>query len=107
MNRSYGLRYIPLLDGEWDNTKEYEHLVVVTYKGDSYTSKKPVPIGIDINNTEYWLLTGSFNAQVEHYRHDVMNVINNVANNNGVNVKLFGAIGDGKNNDTKKRNTYT
>ena len=65
-----GARYVPLFDdpAEWDNTKTYEPLTIVLHKGNSYTSRQYVPTGIDINNNEYWALTGNYNAQVEAYR---------------------------------------
>lgn len=67
-NTYIGARYVPIFDGQWDNTKKYEPLVVVEYQGNSYTSKTYVPIGVDINNTDYWASTGNYNAQVEAYR---------------------------------------
>lgn len=67
-----GARYVPLFDGEWDNTKVYEPLTIVQYQGNSYTSVQAVPQGIDINNTNYWAATGNYNAQVEAYRREVM-----------------------------------
>lgn len=65
-----GARYVPKIVGEWDSTKEtaYEPLIIVTYQGNSYTSRQYVPAGIDINNTEYWVLTGNFNGQIESFR---------------------------------------
>ena len=66
-----GARYIPLFCGEWDNTKAYESLSVVTYQGDSYTSMKAVPVGVDISNESYWLVSGIYNAQIEQYRNEV------------------------------------
>ena len=66
-----GHRYVPLLVGEWDKSIQYEGLSIVTYKGASYTSKKRTPPGIDIENEEYWVLTGNYNAQIEYYRKDV------------------------------------
>lgn len=75
-----GHRYVPLIDGEWDKNKSYEGLTVVTYQGASYTSKKHVPAGIDINNKEYWSLTGNYNAQIESYRRDVRDMEDNVNN---------------------------
>src|SRR5699024_235388 len=35
------------------------------------TSKKRVPVGIDIKNEEYWVVTGNYNAQIEEYRKEV------------------------------------
>src|SRR5690625_944635 len=69
-----GHRYVPKIMDEWDINKSYEGLSVVTYQGGSYTSKKNVPKGIDINNTEYWVLTGNYNAQIENYRREVADV---------------------------------
>lgn len=54
-----GFRYIPLFCGEWDNSKGYEALSVVTHNGGGYTSNKPVPAGIEpgADNGEYWAYT--------------------------------------------------
>ena len=64
-----GARYVPKFADpiEWDNTRGYEALVIVTHLNTSYTSKKPVPVGIEINNSEYWVATGNYNAQVAQY----------------------------------------
>lgn len=66
-----GHRYVPKIVGEWDKNQSYEGLTIVTYQGASFTSKKRVPAGIDINDNEYWVSTGNYNAQVEHYRQEV------------------------------------
>lgn len=68
-----GARYVPKFADpiEWDPERGYESLTIVTYKGESYTSKCPVPPGIDIKNTRYWALTGAYNAQVEEYKNQV------------------------------------
>lgn len=75
-----GHRYVPKVMGEWDKEISYEGLSIVTYQGASYTSKKHVPIGIDINNKEYWSLTGNYNAQVEGYRKEVADVKEDIKN---------------------------
>ena len=64
MARYIGARYVPIMAGDWDSTREYEALSVVQYQGDSYTSKMYVPVGVDILNTQYWVKTGTFNQQV-------------------------------------------
>lgn len=68
-----GARYVPMFadPAEWDITRKYEPLTVVLYQGNSYTSRQAVPVGIDINNTDFWLETGNYNAQVEAYREEV------------------------------------
>ena len=70
-NTYIGARYVPIIVGEWDNTREYEPLMIVTYQGNSYTSKTYVPTDIAITNTEYWVCTGDYNAQVAAYRQEV------------------------------------
>lgn len=67
MNRQYiGARYVPKFAEpvEWDSTRSYEALTIVTHNNNSYTSKKNVSKGIDIENTEYWVLTGNYNEQI-------------------------------------------
>lgn len=68
-----GARYVPKFADpiEWDTERGYESLTIVTYKGESYTSKCPVPPGIEIKNERYWALTGAYNAQVEEYKNQV------------------------------------
>lgn len=71
-----GARYVPIVMGDWDNTKEYEPLSIVMYQGDSYTSRQFVPSGIEITNDAYWALTGNYNAQVQQYRNEVIALAN-------------------------------
>lgn len=73
-SRTYvGKRYVPKIMGEWDKSVNYEGLSIVTYEGNSYTSKQRVPVGMDILNEEYWVVTGNYNVQIEAYRTDVKN----------------------------------
>lgn len=68
-----GARYVPLFanPAQWSSEREYEPLTIVLYQGNSFTSMQYVPIGIDINNEEFWAQTGNYNAQVEQYRQEV------------------------------------
>ena len=77
-NRYVGHRYVPKIFGEWDKQNQYEGLSIVTHQGTSYTSKKRVPVGIDILNEEFWVVTGNYNAQVEHYRDEVRKLSDDV-----------------------------
>ena len=75
-----GARYVPKFADpiEWDNTRAYEALEIVTNLGTSYTSKKAVPVGVAISNTEYWVATGNYNSQVEHYVEEVQTLAESV-----------------------------
>ena len=120
-----GHRYVPKLDGEWDNTKIYEPLTIVTYQGNSFTSRQYVPIGAEITNEEFWVSIGNYNAQIEQYRQDVRNLETDITNNFNtfkdetnttltdmsdnllnitnqyfVTVSEMGAVGDGVTDDT-------
>ncbi len=71
-----GARYVPAFytngsgTSEWTANTQYEPLTIVTWNGNSYTSKKPVPANIGSPDTapEYWVSTGIYNQQVEQYR---------------------------------------
>lgn len=68
-----GARYVPIFANptEWNPNQAYEPLTIVTYLQSSYTSRKQTSPGIAPTNTEYWALTGNYNAQVEEYRQQV------------------------------------
>lgn len=69
-----GMRYVPVFADppEWSSANSYEPLEIVIHEGNSYTSKTFVPVGIDISDPQYWVLTGNYNAQVEQYRQEVL-----------------------------------
>lgn len=77
-NKYIGARYVPKIMGAWDNKKSYEPLIIVQHGGNSYTSRKSVPIGIEITNEEYWACTGNYNAQIENYRQETVNAVQTV-----------------------------
>lgn len=83
MNRQYiGARYVlkfadPIA---WDKANSYEALTIVTYLNNSYTSKKPVPANTEITDTEYWVVTGNYNAQIEEYRQETEKVKEDINN---------------------------
>ena len=68
-----GARYVPKFADpiEWDGAKTYENLIIVTHNNESYTSRCPVPPGIDITNERYWAKTGAYNAQLEQLKEGV------------------------------------
>lgn len=72
-----GARYVPRFSEplEWQENLTYEPLTIVTRSGNSYTSKKSVPAGIDpFTNSEYWACTGNYSAQIEEYRNKVVEI---------------------------------
>ena len=73
VNEYIGMRYLTKFADpiQWDDTRQYEHLTVVQYQGATYVSKQPVPIGVQITDTNYWLYWADFNAQIEQYRQEV------------------------------------
>ena len=93
IERQYiGARYVPILGGAWDRNKSYEALTIVQANNNSYTSKKQVPPGVDITNSEYWVVTGNFNGQVEEYRQQlegVARIVTEVAEKTETSLKLF------------------
>lgn len=76
-----GARYVPVFanPAQWSSEREYEPLTIVLYQGNSFTSMQYVPIGIDINNEEFWAQTGNYNAQIEQYRQEVREYTKKVA----------------------------
>lgn len=58
-NLFIGERYIPLFANpvEWDSSRAYEHLTIVMYEGEGYTSRYAVPPGIAIDDGKYWVKT--------------------------------------------------
>lgn len=74
-----GARYVPLYAGDWDGTRNYEPLTIVTdANGNSYTSMKDVPAGTPLNDRNYWILTSSFSGAVEQLRRNVNTIQSDV-----------------------------
>lgn len=96
-----GARYVPKFyensDGtsEWRSGVIYEPLTIVTWNGNSYTSKKPVPaeIGDPSAYPEYWAATGNFNEQIQ----ELMQKFDYFP---FVTPEDYGAVGDGETDDT-------
>ena len=106
INRQYvGARYVPKIMGEWNKALQYEALSVVTYMGNSFTSKVPVPANVEITNEDYWINTGNYNAQIEEYKNKVLeykNEFDTYKNNIAiVTPYMFGAKGNGIDDDTE------
>lgn len=103
INRQYvGARYVPKIMGEWNKALQYEALSVVTYMGNSFTSKVPVPANVEINNTDYWVNTGDYNAQVEEYRKVTLET-KELANNTNTDLQAFKKNQTNTNNDINNK----
>lgn len=94
-----GARYVPkfsdLNGGDWDNTYSYESLIIVKYGNDYYTSKKAVPVGIAITNTDYWVKTGDYNGAISTLQGEIDTLKSYFPS-----VKEYGAVGDGVTDDS-------
>ncbi len=104
-----GARYVPKFfenpngSAEWIKENTYEALTIVTYLGNSYTSKKPVPINTEITNSEYWVETGNYNEQVQNYINKVNDISTDVNKlkmlDNYITIEMFGTINDDRDNN--------
>ncbi len=67
MAKYIGKRIVPKHCGEWDRTKAYEMESIVYYRtnGNSYISRRDVPVNTDITQTEYWALCSDFSEQMD------------------------------------------
>ena len=66
-----GARYAPKYMGAWDKSSEYAALSVVYTNEQSYVSRKTVPANTEITNTEFWIKSADWNAQVTQYNQNV------------------------------------
>lgn len=67
LKKFIGARYAPEFAGAWSNTKQYAALSVVYADNRSYVSRKTVPAGTPITNTDFWIQSSDWNAQVAEY----------------------------------------
>lgn len=73
-----GARYAPKFMGAWDKSSEYAALCVVYTNEQSYVSRKTVPANTEITNTEFWIKSADWNAQVAQYNQNVERYENEV-----------------------------
>ena len=73
MGEFVGKRVVPDHVGVWDQKKTYEPLMIVLdgETGDSYISRKAVPIGISLSDESYWSLCAHYSAQMRKLEQDV------------------------------------
>ena len=72
-NTFKGARYVPKFADpiKWSAENSYEAIESVQHNGFTYLSKQPVPVGVEITNTEFWLEWADPNAQMEQLRQEV------------------------------------
>lgn len=104
-------------EGAWDRNKEYERLCLVYREVDnhSFLSKKCVPKGTDLSNTEYWQKVGvvgyknndivvindidpSTGEVVRHTLASAVNIISPIDRTPGLIVSFYGVVDDSYNN---------
>ena len=85
-----GARYAPQFMGAWDKASEYAALSVVYTNEQSYVSRKTVPANTEITNTEFWIKSADWNAQVTQYNQNVEQYQANVERYNQ-NVETYSA----------------
>lgn len=92
-----GSRYVPIFDGNWNDRKSYEPLIIVGYGNNTYTSKRPVPINTPPtsgdDNDPYWALTGNYNGQISQIQSDIIDIYRTMEKKNPKNARII-VIGD-------------
>ena len=88
--------------GVWDITKQYPQWALVTDGDSSWMSLKPVPVGIPLENAEYWQKLADLDprisgiiVQLADAEQNIKDLQSKVANIKIANVLDYGAIGDG------------
>lgn len=71
LKKFIGARYAPQFMGAWNQSTIYAALSVVYTGNRSYVSRKTVPAGTAITNTEFWIQSSDWNAQVAEYNQKV------------------------------------
>lgn len=57
---------------QWDITSQYtQNSVVVDKDGTAYISKQPVPVGVGIDNTNYWLPIFNYDGIIDKLREQI------------------------------------
>ena len=76
INKYIGSRYVPLYIGVHDENKSYEPLSIVSNeaKTKTYTSKQAVPVGVSIDNEDYWAQSGYFQDGIVDIHPDIYEV---------------------------------
>lgn len=76
--------------GVWDITKQYPQWALVTDGDTSWLANKPVPVGIPLENTEYWQKLADLDPRIAGIIVELTAIQWHY-----LNVKHYGAVGDG------------
>ena len=86
--------------GVWDITKQYPKWALVTNGDTSYLSLQPVPVGIPLENADYWQKLADLDPRISGIIVEIDKLQQIIAGYEIVNVKSFGAKGDGLTDDS-------
>ena len=78
-----GARYLVKFVENWTSENAYEPITAVQVNGFTYISKCPVPAGVEITNTDFWLVWADPNSQMEQLRQLVVEYIDDVETYDG------------------------
>lgn len=67
--------------GQWDITKQYPAWTIVSDNNIGYVSQKPVPAGVVLTNTDYWVEVIDYTAQIAGLQNRVVAIENDISNN--------------------------
>ena len=68
--------------GQWDITKQYPAWTIVSDNNIGYVSIQPVPVGVVLTNTDYWVEVIDYTAQIAGLQQRVVDLENEVADIN-------------------------
>ena len=67
--------------GQWDITKNYPAWTIVNDNNIGYVSQKPVPAGVVLTNTDYWVEVIDYSAQIAGMNNRIIAIENDITNN--------------------------
>ena len=67
--------------GAWDITKQYPAWTIVNDNNIGYVSIQPVPVGVVLTNTDYWIEVIDYSAQIAGLQNRVVAIENDITNN--------------------------
>lgn len=84
--------------GQWDITKQYPAWTIVSDNNIGYVSIQPVPVGVVLTNSDYWVEVIDYTAQIAGLQQRVVNLENTVGDANSGLVKDVNDLEDAVDN---------